>query len=243
MPTHTYRVPLRDGITLAADLFLPEEGTGPWPVLIARSPYRRQGLAFLGEFSRHGYAVLIQDVRGTGESGGEFGFVGQEPPDALDTADWILAQPWCDGRLGIFGLSYLAAASLAIAAERPDHVRACVWVTLPAHPRWQAWQNGALRLHHILPWALQAARQDLSAYDWPAAYWTPPAVPLVQALQEPAHPYWQQSDLTRYLSRVKAPGLHLAGWYDFMLDAALEPYDIVAASSGWLLAPGRTTAC
>lgn len=237
----TYLVPMRDGVTLATEILLPN-GEGPWPLLLARTPYsRRQLLELAGEFTTRGYGVMLQDVRGTGDSAGQFGFLGQEPADALDTAHWLLAQPWCDGRFGILGISYMAAASIAIAAELPERVKACVWITMPLCREWLGWENGAMRLHHALPWTMLTHGISLRGRDWAATYLTLPLAdaakenPLWQVFAEnenPEDPFWQANNLRPYLDRVRAPGLHAEGWYCFLNYAAITPYRRLNAVAG-----------
>lgn len=237
MPKFTEAVCMRDGVQLVTDVYLPgaaaNASEGPWPVIIIRTPYRRGGLAAFRTIAADDYALIVQDVRGTGDSGGSFGFLAGEPADALDTAAWLLRQSWCDGRFGIVGISYLAGASIAIAAEMPDRVKACVWVTMPLGRDWLCWRNGALRLHHALPWSLLISGKPLGGHDWASLYGTlplaaaAPETPFWQTISAGAQSgaaFWQANDLTPYLGRIRAPGLHFAGWYDFLNDASFGPY-------------------
>lgn len=242
MTVETYQVTMGDSVRLATDMYLPE-GEGPWPVLVARTPYRRQQLRALGTvLAARGYAVMLQDVRGTGDSEGQFRMYRHEPADALQTARWLLEQPWCDGRLGILGISYLAGAALAIAAEMPERVTACIWLTMPVRRDLLAFENGAYRLHHSLPWSmlLTGDGPPLKPRDWGATYAT---LPLSAAAdnelwhvfvenEEPGSPFWRENDLGPYLAKVKAPGLHAGGWYCMINDATVEPFRLLNASAG-----------
>jgi len=203
-------------------------------VVIVRTVYGRQNLQSIGDLlGSHGYASVIQDVRGSGESSGQFGFLAQEPKDAVETAQWVLDQPWCDGRLAILGISYLSAASIAIAAEFPDQVRAAVWVTMPVTKDLLCFQDGVLRLHHTLPWTYMRTA-SLGGFDPELLY---RKTPLVEAVPQSVDPswaamleegprsrYWDGNDLWDYVRRTRVPGLHLGGWFDFLLDATLDPY-------------------
>ena len=104
-------VPMRDGINLSADIWLPpsSHGKGPWPALLLRTIYDNQEARYIGwarEFTNRGYAVIMQDCRGRGDSDGEWIPYVCELYDGYDTHQWIGKQDWCDGNLGTFGLSY-----------------------------------------------------------------------------------------------------------------------------------------
>ena len=232
METRTEFVPVSSGASLATLVILP--GSGSYPAVIVRTLYGRNNLPGLGSFlSSHGYATVIQDVRGSGESSGDFKFLAQEPDDAVETARWVLAQPWCDGRLAVLGISYLSAASIAIAAEFPGQVKAAIWVTAPVRKDILCFQGGALRLHHTLPWVYMR-QAPLGCFDPGTLYRKLPLIdaipqdlnPSWQAMLEegPRSKFWEENDLWRYVQKVRVPGLHFGGWFDFLLDATLVPY-------------------
>jgi predicted acyl esterase len=128
-------VPMRDGVTLLADIYRPA-AEGRFPVLIAASPYPRQiqnigaplGFVEAGAsdfFVPRGYVHLIANNRGTGGSGGTFGFFdGQERRDMHDLVEWAAQQSWCDGNVGMTGISYFAGTQMEAAVERPPHLKA-----------------------------------------------------------------------------------------------------------------------
>jgi putative CocE/NonD family hydrolase len=125
-------VPLPDGVELAADLYLPD-AEGPHPTLVSYYPYHKDDL--IGSlfdharhhFAAHGYASLLVDFRGTGGSGGvctDTFDAANEGKDGADVVEWAAAQPWSDGSVGVWGMSYGGILSLAIAAQRPPHLKA-----------------------------------------------------------------------------------------------------------------------
>jgi uncharacterized protein len=128
-------VPMRDGVNLLADVYRPTT-PGRYPVLIAASPYPRQiqnigaplGFVEAGAsdfFVPRGYVHLIANCRGTGGSGGTFGFFdGQERRDMHDLVEWAAAQSWSDGNVGMVGISYFACTQMEAAVERPPHLKA-----------------------------------------------------------------------------------------------------------------------
>lgn len=113
------RIRSADGTELSATLLLPEQAREPLPTIYLRSPYgRRTGEGGLGDalfFARHGYAVLVQDVRGTGDSGGEFMPWQHAGTDGAATLVWVAAQPWANGRVGTFGCSALGELQFPLA--------------------------------------------------------------------------------------------------------------------------------
>ncbi|MGD9961352.1 CocE/NonD family hydrolase [Nocardioides sp.] len=128
-------ITVRDGVELMADVHRPA-GDGRFPALIAASPYPRQiqnlgapmGFIEAGAtdfWVPRGYVHVIANLRGTGGSGGTFGFFdAQERRDLYDLVEWAAEQPWCDGNVGMIGISYFAMAQLEAAVERPPHLRA-----------------------------------------------------------------------------------------------------------------------
>ena len=104
-------IPMRDGVLLTADLYRPAQ-SGPLPTLLQRTPYNKTATggvwqAFALRAAEAGFAVVVQDVRGRYNSGGEFAAFDQEAIDGYDTCGWIGEQPWSNGRIGMFGGSYV----------------------------------------------------------------------------------------------------------------------------------------
>jgi putative CocE/NonD family hydrolase len=108
------RVPMRDGVRLATDIFLP--GAGSYPVVLVRTAYSKTSPA-APAFTSKGMAYVCQDVRGRYQSGGEWYPFVHEAEDGFDTLEWIGRQPWCNGKIGMFGDSYLAATQFLAAPE------------------------------------------------------------------------------------------------------------------------------
>ncbi len=128
-------VPMRDGVRLATDIYVPARGQGPFPVVLERTPYgkhapSRAELAvgserpvpreeIAGEFCQAGYILIYQDCRGRHRSEGTFTKYVAEGPDGYDAIAWIAAQPWCSGKVGTMGLSYAAHTQMAAACLGP----------------------------------------------------------------------------------------------------------------------------
>jgi len=130
-PSHEVDVviPMRDGVVLRAELLRPI-GPGPFPTLVYRTPYGADAAVddhttFERAVAR-GYAVVVQDVRGRYRSDGEFRPYENEGKDGYDTIEWAARQPWSDGNIGTFGLSYPGAVQWLAAVESPPHLKAMV---------------------------------------------------------------------------------------------------------------------
>jgi uncharacterized protein len=121
--------PMRDGVILRADIMRPQ-GEGRFPVLVYRTPYGKEfALKDYSTFRRaveRGYAVVVQDVRGRYASAGEFRPYENEGRDGYDTIEWAAKQPWSNGAVGTFGLSYPGAVQWLAAAKNPPHLKAMV---------------------------------------------------------------------------------------------------------------------
>jgi predicted acyl esterase len=171
-------VTVRDGTTLLADVHRPDTD-GRFPALIAASPYPRQiqdlgaPMGFIeagvtGFWVPRGYAHVIANVRGTGGSGGEFGFFdAQERQDMYDLVEWTAAQPWCDGNVGMIGISYFAMTQLQAAVERPPHLKAIFPVAVTADLYEGAVHHGLLSSSFVTPFlSMVGMTSDRSDEFW-----------------------------------------------------------------------------
>lgn len=129
-----FMIPMRDGVKLATDVYFPA-GKGPWPLVLARTPYdKRGGAATLDpaagrKYTERGFIYAIQDQRGRFASEGEYTPHENEMHDGYDTVEWLAEQPWATGKIGMTGASALGiAANLAAAADPPHLVCAYVIV-------------------------------------------------------------------------------------------------------------------
>ncbi|EID71811.1 MULTISPECIES: CocE/NonD family hydrolase [Rhodococcus] len=168
-------VPMRDGVDLLADVHRPA-ANGRFPALIAASPYPRQiqdlgapaGFIEAGAtdfWVPRGYVHVIANVRGTGGSGGTFGFFdARERRDMYDLVEWVAAQPWCDGNVGMIGISYFAMTQLEAAVERPPHLKAIFPVAVTADLYEAAVHHGLFNASFVTPFlsmlGLTADRTD-----------------------------------------------------------------------------------
>ena len=133
----TLWVPMSDGSRLAARVWLPEDArTRPVPVVLEYIPYRRRDGTRLGDdlthpwLAAHGYACVRLDIRGTGDSDGVIRdeYTAQEQDDAVEAIAWLAAQPWCNGSVGMMGISWGGFNSLQVAARRPPALKAIITI-------------------------------------------------------------------------------------------------------------------
>jgi len=150
-------VPMRDGVRLATDIARPKTPDAKFPVILQRTPYRKNLGGAFGAIPG-GYAFVSQDVRGRYDSEGEHRPFFDDPNDAFDTIAWIAQQPWCDGNVGMTGGSYVGFTQLAAAMARPPALR-CI---LPAVPPSDfenrlVFYGGALRQELVQGWLIGQA--------------------------------------------------------------------------------------
>jgi putative CocE/NonD family hydrolase len=259
---------LSDGTALASDHYYPA-GQGPWPTLLMRQPYGRDIASTVVYahpvwFARHGYHVVIQDVRGRGGSEGAFYPFRHEGRDGAETIAWLRSHPACNGRIGMYGFSYQGATQLLAAAEQPEGLQ-CIAPHMTAVDLYDGWfyHHGALRLSSTLGWGVQMLREDArrlglrEAEGKLEAAWTniraqAAHVPyaLHPAIADPALPsyvrdwfthrepgeFWSSLDIGARLDRIRIPALHIAGWFDTYLEGSIAGYQALRNHSGSELA-------
>lgn len=243
--TKDVAVPMRDGVVLRADILLPAD-SGRFPTLIYRTPYNKESaLREYKTFEKavaRGYAVVAQDVRGRYASDGEFNAYWNEGRDGYDTIEWAAHQPWSDGNVGTFGLSYPGAVQWLAAIENPPHLKAMVPAMTFSTPRnffysggvfdgswldW-IWLNIApdLRRRKNLPcprtrkeavaaWEKEHQRlqEFLPLRDLPDLKGISPFY-YEWLSHTPADPWWDWAELRNKYDRVHAAVLNFSGWYD-----------------------------
>jgi uncharacterized protein len=238
-------VPMRDGVVLRADVMRPPEA-GKFPILVYRTPYGKDAAQQEYTTFKHGvergYAVVIQDVRGRHHSDGDFRPYENEGLDGYDTIEWAAAQPWSNGNVGTFGLSYPGAVQWLAAVQNPPHLRAMIPAMTFSTPQNFFYAGGTWDMSWIdwiwdnIAWDTRAKknlpgprtyREALAAWkeEGPKMLNTLPLLdlkPLQQAapyyfdwLQHPPEdPWWNWSELRDKYSRTHAAVLNLSAWYD-----------------------------
>ena len=160
-------VKMRDGVILRGDIFRPD-AEGKFPVLLQRTPYRRSitwgyDVDFAQRAASRGYVIFLQDVRGRYTSDGEWYPFLHESEDGYDTIEWIAAQPYSDGRVGMFGGSYVGATQMLAAIAHPPHLAGiCPVVTASDYHNGWTYQGGAFEQWFDESWTSGLAQDTLA---------------------------------------------------------------------------------
>ncbi len=238
-------VTMRDGVVLRADVMRSTEGA-KLPVLVYRTPYGKdaaqQEYTTFKHAAERGYAVVIQDVRGRYHSGGDFRPYENEGRDGYDTIEWAARQPWSNGAVGTFGLSYPGAVQWLAAVQGPPHLKAMIPAMTFSTPQNFFYAGGTWDMSWIewiwdnIAWDTRAKKnlpgphtygEALSAWKEGSANMlnTLPLLDL-KPLQHvapyyfdwlrhpPEDPWWNWSELRDKYSRTHAAVLNLSAWYD-----------------------------
>ena len=258
-------VKMRDGVVLRGDIFRPDAG-GKFPVLLERTPYRRSipwgyDVDFAQRAASHGYVVFLQDVRGRYSSDGDWYPFVHEAEDGYDTIEWIAAQPYSNGKVGMFGGSYVGATQMLAAMAHPPHLAGiCPVVTASNyHENWtyqggafeqwfnQSWTSGLAVdtvLHQIerMPSKPEAVHVlPLTQYpifntDPKSAVNGAAAVVAPYYLDWLAHPsydaFWKRISIEDHFGDIRVPALHTGAWYDIFLGGSLRNYLGIKAKGG-----------
>jgi len=228
---------MQDGVELATELWFPQTGGGPWPVILVRTAYSIKSQQGYGKFfSSHGYVVAIQDVRGQYRSEGDFELWNHERKDGYDAVEWLANQDWCTGKVGMLGGSYGGWVQLAAAAEKPPHLVTIIpSVTMGDPCLNHVYPNGMLHLtQHLQSISLFETRFGSGGEKyklkpgWQKKLNTFPVIDLDLELfgeknqqwrdhinHKPFDSYWDQSNVLIDLEKTDIPAFLIGGWYDF----------------------------
>src|SRR5688572_7804762 len=235
------KVPMRDGVLLSADLYRPA-GEGSFPALLCRTIYDNQEKRYVDwavRFAEAGYAVVIQDCRGRYDSDGIWDTYLCETLDGYDTQQWLGVQPWCSGRIGTFGRSYLGFTQILPAPLRSPYVKALVPIANQEDNFGLIYSGGALQLETAVLFAWIGNRtcqpQSWGLIDLDRIY---RGLPLISALDEVSdrpiyrlflsHPtfdeYWKSYSMKGKYADVDVPALFVSGWYDNLVHEVFKTY-------------------
>jgi putative CocE/NonD family hydrolase len=243
---------MRDGVVLRADVYRPD-ADGKFPVLLQRTPYNKAGEFDFGlKAAARGYVVVVQDVRGRYTSEGEWYTFRHEPDDGYDTVEWAAALPDSNGKVGMFGGSYVGATQMLTAIAHPPHLAGIFPVVTASnyHENW-TYQGGAFEQWFNESWTSGLAQDTLNrqvARNTNAMHnvWKLPLsdYPLFDAgaaagsenprslapycidwLMHPSYDdYWKRISIEEHFSQINVPVYSEAAWYDIFLGGSLQNY-------------------
>jgi len=230
------KIPMRDGVQLAANIFRPK-GDGPWPVILIRTPYGKQDEKWPGgkDYAVKGYVTVVQDCRGRGGSGGVWEPFLHEASDGIDTQEWVGHQPWCNGRIGSSGGSYVGWTQWAAAPHASPYLKTMVPM-VPFGNTYEdlAFAGGAMMLGLLMGWGEAVAGIPLDSNQLQHAYTYLPlgtygdqfekkAAYLNEWVRHPTYDaYWKQRGIDYRYADITIPAFSVGGWYDIFSKATLD---------------------
>jgi uncharacterized protein len=249
---HDIQAKMRDGVILHADVYRPK-AEGAFPVLLERTPYDKSGSAGFGvKGAARGFVVIVQDVRGRYTSEGEWYPFKNESNDGFDTVEWAATLPYSNGKIGMFGGSYVGATQMLAAIAHPPHLAGiCPVVTASNYHDGWTYQGGAFEQWFNESWTSGLAQDTLNRVvhkntNAQNGIWLPlTSYPLFELPHAPSdsdltrtlapyfhdwliHPgydeYWKRWSIEEHFTDIKVPMLTIAAWYDIFLGGSLRNY-------------------
>lgn len=232
-------VPMRDGVNLAADVYLPST-KGRYPVLLDRTPYGKSSGRGEGiYFARHGYAVVVEDTRGRYDSGGKWYAFAHEPDDGQDTIAWAARQPWSNGKVVTIGASYNGIDQW-LAAKRDNPALAGMIIGFAPSGLYTngIYQDGTFRLG-FLAWSVKTGRhvssRQVASLPWLSLISSLPLESIAPGGFQAKffrdwinHPnrdaYWQALSWKNIYSKLNIPVFLYGGWYDIFQMGTIENF-------------------
>ncbi len=251
-------VKMRDGTILRADIYRPK-AEGKFPVLLERTPYNKgTSCGVCSQAAERGFVAVIQDTRGRYSSDGEWYTFKHESDDGYDTIEWAAALPYSNGKVGMWGASYVGATQMLAAIASPPHLAGIFPIVTASnyHDGW-TYQGGAFEQWFNESWTSGLAqdtlnrrvdRKNQSALKWVsklplASYplfdlgfsegpgWLAPY--FLDWLDHPGYDdYWKQWSIEDHHSKILVPAYHVGGWYDIFQGGTLRNYAGIKAQGG-----------
>ena len=258
------RIPMRDGIGLAADLYVADTFAGldtaaaPLPVVMDYIPYRKDevdpaAMRHYLELPRHGYIVARVDIRGTGGSDGHAvdEYVAQEQEDGYDAIEWLAAQPWCDGHVNMMGISYGGFTALQVATLQPPHLTSIIPVdfTDDRYTDDCHYRGGLARMYYDVGWygtrmiAWNAMPTDPTfAAEGSRTIWERHLAEdepylLAWLRHQLDGPYWRGGSVAGSEDRIVCPAFLIGGWRDGYPNPPLRLFERLAGPRKLLMGP------
>ncbi|HMN28324.1 MAG TPA: CocE/NonD family hydrolase, partial [Caldilineaceae bacterium] len=256
-------IPMRDGVRLAADLYLPDSeaggpGAGRFPLVMEYVPYRKDEIQptradIYTYLPQHGYGVARVDIRGTGGSEGvnTDEYTLQEQLDGYDAIEWLAGQPWCDGQVNLMGVSYGGFSALQVATHQPPHLTTIIpiYFTDDRYTDDCHYRGGLLRLYYDIGYYgnFMVVYNALPPYpEWAGADWAavweqhlaenePYFLQWIQ--RQTDGPYWRHGSVRDIPERIRCPVFLIGGWRDGYPNPPLRLYQALAVPRKVVIGP------
>jgi len=200
---------MRDDVKLAANVFLPE-GAGPFPVIVTRTPYLKDGERWAEGATKYtdaGFAYVVQDTRGKGHSEGFYRAFQDDLEDGYDTIEWLAKRPWSNGRIGITGGSAMGITGNLAAIANPPHLEAAYVVVAPSSRFKYTFFNGVFKEADSGNWLRrQGVEESVINATKARVTWSA---------------YWALSDIESLRRNIDIPMFNVGGWYDIFSEGAI----------------------
>ena len=226
------KVPMRDGVELSADLYLPR-ASGTFPTVLMRTPYSNNMDVTIERarvLANDGYACVIQDIRGRWDSDGDYYPFHPDVDDGFDTQEWVGQQEWSNGKIGMAGSSYLGLVQWLSAPLRSQYLT-CLAPRVICGDFYNGlvYPGGALQLNVVMTWGMRTngrTGQSIDYHDWTNAF---RALPVGDAdlsagralgffkdwIEHPAYDdYWNAIDVEDKWNEIEVPAFSMGGWFD-----------------------------
>lgn len=244
---------VRDGVTLRADIYRPD-AAGKFPVVLERTPYDKNNETFGVHVASKGYVFVVQDVRGRYASDGEWYPLKNESNDGYDTVEWAAALPNSNGKVGMYGPSYVAVTQLLAAISGPPHLSCIMPFAMASnvHEQW-IYQGGAFSQALNQGWStalsINALEKRVSQTAQPS-HWDmkqpPVSYPMLDVgsaqplavyyydwLKHPDYDdYWKRWSIAEHYRQIKVPALHVGAWYDYFEEGPIHNFLGIRAHGG-----------
>ncbi|MCA9026913.1 MAG: CocE/NonD family hydrolase [Planctomycetaceae bacterium] len=203
-------VPMRDEVELATDIYLPE-GDGPWPCILSRTPYNKNGNRGAAEkFAEQGYAFVSQDCRGRFKSKGKYDPFKTDHHDGYDMVEWVAAQEWSNGKVGMLGGSAVGITSNLAATQTPPHLKCAFVIVAPASARRNTVYMGGVYRKEMNDGWLTTMNAAFAIDD---------------TMQHPAGTsYWDWREITDFHNRIDIPICNVGGWFDIFAQGTIDNF-------------------
>ena len=233
-------IPMRDGVKLSTDLYFPKAEDSKFPVILVRTPYKKEMNELTGNYyAKRGYVVAVQDCRGRFESEGTWEPFIYEPKDGYDTIEWLGTQEWSTGKVGMIGASYVGWVQLWAASENPPHLTTIIPNVAPPDPFYNIpYEYGSFFILGAIWWAeiLETeATGDLSGKTmaqinerkYEKVLKSLPVIDLDEKIMGKKNPYWRKwiqhntnddywkrANFMEKLKSLDIPVFLQSGWFD-----------------------------